>query len=499
MGASVLGKLREGFLSLKGSSKYMYFMFVIHTLDSFSYFAQSLMFTMFLTQKFGVSDSHAGAAYGTWGMLITVYNILLAPLVDYMGVRYSLLIGCFFAGFGKILMGFTTSREVLWICCYGLIPLGTGFTGTPMIIGIKRFTNPLGRGFAYGLYYSLMNVAALVNGMLFDVFRVRLVNGFKLDSFGEHSPLNDGLRLFLVIAGLLYVVCIGFSFFLDESEALDVEEGEIRSTALDEAEAPVTLSQAVTKQANKFREFGQGVKAIWSMTLVKYIIVCLITINLKQIFRHLDATLPKYVTRAFGCDAAVGVLYSINPFMIIFLVPVLQGALTSYNHYDVIHYGSYITGLSPFIMVFFQKQWATAVFVVLLSIGESIWSPRWYDYSMSIAPRSREAMFSALASAPLFLAKMPVGLLSGYLTGKFCPNNKACTPQPLPRDQWQPCRGKSIWLIIGLLTLSSPLCLTLGSWWLRSTGSVDKPKERDTASEAQPLLKHGEVEEASDK
>jgi hypothetical protein len=54
--------------------------------------------------------------------------------------------------------------------------------------------------------------------------------------------------------------------------------------------------------------------------------------------------------------------------------------------------------------------WAAALFVVTLSLGESFWSPRWYDYSMSLAPHGREGIFTALASAPLFAAKLPTGV-----------------------------------------------------------------------------------------
>ena len=54
-------------------------------------------------------------------------------------------------------------------------------------------------------------------------------------------------------------------------------------------------------------------------------------------------------------------------------------------------------------------MWGTALFVVTLSLGESFWSPRWYDYSMSLAPYGREGIFTALASAPLFAAKLPTG------------------------------------------------------------------------------------------
>ena len=49
------------------------------------------------------------------------------------------------------------------------------------------------------------------------------------------------------------------------------------------------------------------------------------------------------------------------------------------------------------------------MFVATLSLGEAIWSPRWYDYSMSVAPDGREGVFTALSSAPLFLAMLPTG------------------------------------------------------------------------------------------
>ena len=54
-------------------------------------------------------------------------------------------------------------------------------------------------------------------------------------------------------------------------------------------------------------------------------------------------------------------------------------------------------------------EWATVLFVIQLSLGESIWSPRWYDYSMSVAPEGREGVFTAMASAPLFLGKFVTG------------------------------------------------------------------------------------------
>ena len=80
-------------------------------------------------------------------------------------------------------------------------------------------------------------------------------------------------------------------------------------------------------------------------------------------------------------------------------LPQIVGALTTkYEPFDMIHYGGYISALSCFWMVAFNHLWATAAFVAMLSIGEAVWSPRWYDYSMAVAPHGREGIFTALVS-----------------------------------------------------------------------------------------------------
>ena len=56
------------------------------------YFALSEVFTLLLTDEFGVDDVTAGAYYGVWGTAITVYGVLTGFLIDAMGVRTSLVV-----------------------------------------------------------------------------------------------------------------------------------------------------------------------------------------------------------------------------------------------------------------------------------------------------------------------------------------------------------------------------------------------------------------------
>lgn len=150
--------------------------------------------------------------------------------------------------------------------------------------------------------------------------------------------------------------------------------------------------------------------------------------------------------------------------MIVLLVPLVGALTTALSHFDMIHYGAYLSAMSPLWMVLWEGQWATAAFVATLSLGEAVWSPRWYDYSMSVAPNGKEGVFTALTSAPLFVAMLPTGVLSGYLLQGYCPADGS------------DCDGRTLWGIVWAITMTSPLLITATARWVRPdlpVGAID--------------------------
>ena len=132
----------------------------------------------------------------------------------------------------RLAMAMTSTRWVLLVSLLGPNTVA-GAMGVPvMTIGVKRYTNTLNRGFAFSLFYTLMNVAALsqvrwcvgggngaphlsspltststylatlsvsipCQGVLMDFFRIRWKHGFDVPSLSGKSLLNNGNRLFL--------------------------------------------------------------------------------------------------------------------------------------------------------------------------------------------------------------------------------------------------------------------------------------------------------------
>mmetsp|Transcript_12674 Transcript_12674/g.14252 ORF Transcript_12674/g.14252 Transcript_12674/m.14252 type:complete len:214 (-) Transcript_12674:40-681(-) len=175
-------------------------------------------------------------------------------------------------------------------------------------------------------------------------------------------------------------------------------------------------------------------------------------LNVRQIFRHLDATWPKYMVREFGPDVKKGTIYAINPILIIILVPIVSAMTAHVDPLIMIHWGSYVSAGSVFFLVLAPTSiWASVLFMIVLSVGEALWSPRLNDYTVSVSEEGREGTYMALASAPLFLAKLPVGVLSGVLLERYCPETL---------EEGQERHSGVMWLIIGSLTATSPILLT---------------------------------------
>ena len=141
-------------------------------------------------------------------------------------------------------------------------------------------------------------------------------------------------------------------------------------------------------------------------------------------------------------------LYAINPATIIVLVPIASAVFATTDPFDCIVYGSFVAAGSALWLALGSTVPLAVLFVLTLSVGEAVYSPKVYEYSMLVAPRGQEALFTNLASVPMFVAKLFAGSVSGVLLNNFCPDEP-------------PRRCDVMWLIIGAMSLSSPILMLL--------------------------------------
>lgn len=514
--------IREKFALLEDCPYELYINFCLKFGEAYGYFALSQILVIYLHEEYNISDIHAGMIYGFWGACITFWGFITSCFNDYFGVRKSLLIGFTISCISNILLALNQNLFFFYIILFGLLPIGNSI-GIPMLtVGIKRYTTRKNRGFAYGLFYAVMNIAALASGPVVDFFNVivcpshsscsstyrhdqqetsSVTTNSTMTASSATGPnrLITGNRLVIWSVVIVYFLAWMITFFYlreirvdDKDEEEEEEEEPLEGVNKDEenqtigpdsshmlltshnnhgktrrvvnrkprqanSSSSITSSIAVYSSLQVMdgdaddiiqekdieltsykREKGQYshlsnhddpdsdvillpfpqssgsssinkedeeqhhsspkpipkivsvytfvYEIISSLTFWRFCLLTLFLINLNTIFRHVDATLPTYLLRCFGPNYPKGMIYSINPMMIIWLTPTVAAFTSHWPHFDMIKYGGYVSAISPLFLVFSASTWAVVLFMVLLSLGEAIWSPRLYDYTMSIAP-----------------------------------------------------------------------------------------------------------------
>ena len=433
---------------IKEAPRELWLIFALKFLSSYAYFSLALILTLFLTDEFGMSDTEAGWAYGAYGVMSTVFGFACGWLIDSMGVRASLIIGAVVGAFARVVFGVTKSSRTAIIMLYTLLPFAESLGIPIMTIGIKRYTNARNRTFAFSLFYSMMNVAALLAGPLVDIARYTFSDGLSMELYPLGEIKLSALRVIILLSALSTAsMCL--VVFLGIREVQVDERGNVNEYEPNQ-ESPWEHTKKVLREP----EF-------WRLTLFTFLLV-----GVRLVFRHIDATLPKYLTRQFGEGAPFGLIYAINPFLIIFLVPIV-GLLTRHvDSFSMILSGSFVSAVSPFWICFKQTYLSVVLFMVTLSIGEAVYSPRVYEYTMQVSPNGSEGLYSSLSAAPLFSVKLLVGGMSGWLLTNFMPANG-------------PHRGNVIWGIIGITSLMSPVLMCLLREFIRPS---NVPIGGDTAT-----------------
>jgi len=369
-----------------------------------------------LTEEFGCDDTTAGVMYGSYGAFISIYGVIFGSQVDLLGVKQSLQIGFALTMVSNVWMALTVSLNIVYFNLFVLLPTA-GALGIPVLtVGVRRLTDETNRSFAFGIFYAMMNVGALLCGPSIDYFSI----------YWKHEDYLSGHRMILLTCATASFLGLMLStFFLGDKRLSEPE---------------MHVKESVSSILHLFR----------SKPFLRFFAFSILMVNLRSIFRHLDATLPKYLVRVHGNKVNKGLIFAINPTMIILLVPILTSITASWDTFLVIKLGALISSTSAVFLCVSESIWAAVWFVLQLSLGEALWSPRFLNYQVSVAPEGKEAAFMALANAPLFLSKFPAGWLSGYLLATLCPPRVECS------DGSAHCRE---WLKSGLATCTKTFCL----------------------------------------
>jgi MFS family permease len=142
-----------------------------------------------------------------------------------------------------------------------------------------------------------------------------------------------------------------------------------------------------------------------------------------------------------------------NPLIIVLGVPIITAVTRKVPVYKMMVIGALVSALPSFLFVVGPKFPLLMVYIVLFSLGEAMWQPRFLQFAAELAPKGRTGAYIAYANIPWFMVKAVAGLYTGRMMERFCPAEGAL-------------HTEMMWLIYALIAMVSPLGLILARKWV---------------------------------
>lgn len=476
-------RMAERVLVLRGAARELWLIFAAKLLAIMAYGVMNSTLILWLSSDLGYNDVEAGVIVMLWSSLMTMATVMVGSLVDAIGLRRAFLLGFAVCIFARGTMTLSTWPALaVWVGLMSLA-LGEALMTPVMVAAVRRYATTAQRSMSFSIFYVMMNLGFLLGAFIFDHVRASLgeTGRYTLPLLGWEFTTY---RVLFLISFLLTVPNLILLYFglrpgveaTDEGLKITPEQPKyahlgvfpaLRRTVADALNDTIRIFAGLWRQPAFFRFLG-------FLTLV---------VAVRLIMYHMNYTYPKFGIRELGDGAPVGRLWAINQILIIFLVP-LMGALTlRWSAYRVVVLGSAVAVVAVFIMALPPAWFAPLthswlghwlyygylgmqgpfihpyyvmifLFVVGLSLGEALYSPRLYEYPAAIAPKGQEASYMSLSYLPFFVAKIFVGGSSGALLDRYCP------PEG-PRESYM------LWTYIALMAAITPLGLIFFQKFIR--------------------------------
>ncbi len=361
---------------------------IVNFLDCTFYFAMLTIASLFLSQDLGMSDVSAGYTITIFTSATTLMLTVSGMICDSLGIRTSLRLSMIAM---LILRAAVVAVALLpGLPNRGLIAGAILLAMAPFMAAIQtvfqaatqRFTTKRSRAAGFNLWYLFMNIGAAAGGAAIDIVRLWL----KLP--------NVHIFTLGVITALLCLV-VGETMIRRENQLLGDGESAETTETKEPRKSPLKILADVVREPALFR-----LLALIGLTL-----------GVRAVYAYLYLLMPKYWERTIGPDAAIGVLNMINPIGIVLGLILFIPLANRFSVFGMLVYGAMVSAVSLFPMAapwqWFGGDIAQAHYImailcmVIVTIGEVLWSPKLYEYTAAIAPKGQEGTYLGALHDPL--------------------------------------------------------------------------------------------------
>lgn len=435
-------ELAQTVRDLRGAPRGYWIMNYVYMLDGMAYFGILTLLTIFIHEQIGLADHFAHLIVSVFTGLVTAFMLLFGPKADQFGLLKGLTIALLLSFIGRLLLPFSdtlfTGTSAVFVVCLGLLitASGNGFLQPSLYAGIKQFSDDKTSSMGYGLLYAMMNLGIVIIGLLSSPIRAGLnIGSFHFKGYG----VNGVFWLLIAVTGLNLVL---LRLVLTKKAVSQ----RIRTEAAGSPHARASGQKRTLKEKFYDSPFSDA----------RFMFFIFIMLPVNTLFAHQWLTMPQYVTRAFSqavADKMEWIVNISNPLIIVLGVPIITALTRRVNVYTMMIIGSLVSAVPTFMLATGPNFWLLLSYMIIFSIGEALWQPRFLEYAAEIAPPGKTGAYIGLAQVPWFIAKMTTGFYSGTIMEKYCPEGG-------------PFRTETMWLIYGVIAMTSPIGLLLARKWV---------------------------------
>ncbi len=458
---------------------------------------------------------------------ITIAMLFLGFVPDKVGVRRALIWSFVLLVIGRVIIagapsllhlpaGLWSPLHLATMLGIVIVVIGYGMYQPAAYAAVRQFTSPTTSGMAYAMLYALMNL-----GGWFPTFAFLIRDHATVG--GHNVGLDVGIvgtfwfYVAITVVALVSTVLLLTSGTVQKAiarakedtareQAAAAKPGEEKS-----AEAPAKGVSGTMPPVQMWLLVVAFAAALWwkvpaspalaglPLNLALAVLVALVWIVLalipatgrflarhpladpkffffifalipvQTLFTYNWLVLPEYINRAY--TGWVGRYFEVasnfNPILIFILTPVIAALTLKRKVYNMMIWGTFVMAAPAFLLAIGPYWWTLYLYLILMTVGEAMWSPRFLQYAAEIAPEGRTGEYMGVAQLPWFLTKVLVPLLySGYMMDRYCPAPDSARATALQAAVGHPVNTQPMWLIFGVIAMGSFVMLVLAKNWV---------------------------------
>ncbi len=443
---------------------------ISYMIEGMVYFGILTFLAIFFNDYVGLNDKVAGWMVGAFTGGITLSMLFLGGVSDKIGIRKALLLAMISMFVGRLIFtggpfifswggGIHSMLFITSLLGLLFVVIGYGMYQPAAYSAVKEFTDEKTSAMGYAVLYGVMNLGgflpAIISPPIRHWYKNFAINRLKSMGVNINPEIHYGilgvfwfyvLCTFLgIIVLLIFVNKKTIRMALEEKRKKDLEKGKSEEDIKKEEES---------KKPRK-RSFKEYLKE-HPLRDKRFSFFIFVLIPVQTLFAHNWLTLPQYVDRALG---PIGKSYletfvNLNPILIFILTPLVAALTSKSDILKMMILGTFVMSLPTFLLALGPYIPTFLAYIIIMSIGEAMWQPRFLQYAAEIAPPGRTGEYMGVAQFPWFLTKIITSIYSGWFLMKFCPIEG-------------PKHTQTMWFIYGLIAVSSPILLLLAKNWLR--------------------------------